>query len=223
MLLLAVAGGMISRAELPPKVEEAMRQGLLALAKQDWEGASGKLQEVQKFAPAEPGVYRNLGDAESKIPGREMRAFAWYGAYLAVSPGHPPDEMAVVVAMDALRPKFDATVHRVLVATQDAAGRLATGPERVEAFGKVAELWARAGDFPAARQTAVLTADQAQMVETEYIIAEQQVIAKNQAGALQTVRQMGDPKVRGKGEARVARRIIWETNGFEAAKKSPRR
>src|SRR5690348_16990201 len=73
-------------AELPPGAQEAFDKGVMAAKQQEWEIAIQSFQEARKTAPDAPELFYNLGLAESKLPGRELRAIAWLGAYQAASP-----------------------------------------------------------------------------------------------------------------------------------------
>ena len=61
-------------AQLPPDAQAAMQKGILAAKEQEWEIAIQSFQEARKTAPNAPELFYNLGLAESKIPGRELRA-----------------------------------------------------------------------------------------------------------------------------------------------------
>jgi hypothetical protein len=80
LLFIFTAGQL--RAELPPDAQEAMKKGIMAAKEQEWEIAIQSFQEARKTAPIAPELFYNLGLAESKMPGRELRAIAWFGAYL---------------------------------------------------------------------------------------------------------------------------------------------
>src|SRR5471030_1849083 len=83
LLLIFTAGQL--RAELPPEAQEAVKKGIIAAKEQEWEIAIQSFQEARKTAPNAPELFYNLGLAESKIPGRELRAIAWFGAYLTAN------------------------------------------------------------------------------------------------------------------------------------------
>lgn len=65
-------------------------------------------EEARKLAPEAPVIYLNLGLAESRIPGRELRAIAWFGAYLAANPT-APNAAAVKEQIAVLDVKTKAT------------------------------------------------------------------------------------------------------------------
>ena len=74
---------------LPPAAQEALNKGIIAAKVPDYPLAIRYFEEARKLAPAAPVIFMNLGIAESKMPGRELRAIAWFGAYLAAVPDAP--------------------------------------------------------------------------------------------------------------------------------------
>src|SRR4051794_4347014 len=70
-------------APLPPAAQEALNKGILAAKVPDYLLAIRFFEEARKLAPAAPMIFLNLGLAESRIPGRELRAIATFGTYLA--------------------------------------------------------------------------------------------------------------------------------------------
>ena len=75
-----------SPASLPPAAQEALNQGIIAAKVPDYLLAIRYFEDARKIAPAAPVVFLNLGIAESKIPGRELRAIAWFGAAHVLNP-----------------------------------------------------------------------------------------------------------------------------------------
>jgi isopentenyl diphosphate isomerase/L-lactate dehydrogenase-like FMN-dependent dehydrogenase len=90
------------RAELPPEAQEAEHEGFIAAKNQEWVVAIKDFQKARETAPNAPELLKNLGLAESKIPGRELRAIAWFGAYLAANT-NAPDTAAL---KDEINPYF---------------------------------------------------------------------------------------------------------------------
>ncbi len=125
-LLLLVAG--VLRAELPPDAQSAMEKGVLAAQQQDYALAAKYFAEARELAPEAPELLYNLGLAESKIPGRELRAIAWFGAYLAANPA-APNAKAVRKQMDALDVTNQVNITRFIKTTTDAAN-LVPNPDR---------------------------------------------------------------------------------------------
>ena len=84
--VLALFGIIQSSAEIPPNAEVAVKNGVMAFKETNYLLAISYFQEARKIAPDAPEIYFKLGVAESKIPGRELRAICWLGAYLAGTP-----------------------------------------------------------------------------------------------------------------------------------------
>lgn len=121
------------RSELPSAAQEAVKMGILAAKQQEWQIAIEKFQHARQLAPKAPELYGYLGLAESKIPGRELRAIAWFGAYLAVI-RHPDNEAAVKEQIGALQIKGEANIDRILKAAENAALKI---PIKKSFYGKV--------------------------------------------------------------------------------------
>lgn len=141
-------------AELPPEAQAAMRKGVLAGQQQDYPLALHYFEEAHHAAPDTSEIYFNLGLAESKIPGRELRAMAWFGAYLAANPSAPntPAIKQQIITLDVAN---QSTVARLLKTSQDATDQV-SGVFHVEGLKAVAAGWADFGDFTAALNTVKL-------------------------------------------------------------------
>ena len=74
---------------LPPAAQADLDKGIIAAKVPDYALAIHYFEDARKLAPLAPIVFMNLGIAESKMPGRELRAMAWFGTYLAAYPGAP--------------------------------------------------------------------------------------------------------------------------------------
>jgi len=91
MLLAATAMAQTSAsasaaAPLAVEAQEAINKGIIAAKNQDYLLSIQYFQAARKIAPDAPEIYYDLGLAESKLPGRQLRAVAWFGAYLAANP-----------------------------------------------------------------------------------------------------------------------------------------
>ena len=136
-------------APLPHAAQEALNKGIIAAKVPDYLLAIRFFQDARKLAPAAPVILLNLGIAEAKIAGRELRAMAWFGAYLAAAPD-APNAAAVKEQIVMLDVKTQSMVSRLINAVQDAARQ----NDRRGDLDKVAGLWAKAGDVPAALKIA---------------------------------------------------------------------
>jgi len=168
-------------APLPPEAQAAIKKGIIAAKEQEWLIAIQSFQEARKTAPNSPEVFYNLGLAESKLPGRELRAIAWFGAYLNASPNAPNDD-AVNDFIAGLQIKSRGNLNRLIKTVQDSE----SGFSRAMELSWVAGLWAKAGDMTAAMKTAALIEhDEGERVAYKEI-AEGQAEAGDIAGALRT-------------------------------------
>jgi hypothetical protein len=134
-------------APLPSAAQDALNKGILAAKMPDYPLATRYFEEARKLAPTAPVIFMNLGIAESKIPGRELRAIAWFGAYLAANPD-APNAAAVKEQIAVLEVRNQSNVSRFLKTVQAAANQ--TSVNKSENLCLVARLWVKAGDITAA-------------------------------------------------------------------------
>jgi tetratricopeptide (TPR) repeat protein len=161
-LPIAPTTAIAQTASLPADAQAALKKGLAAANEQQWEMAIQNFQDARKIAPDAPEIYYDLGLAESKIPGRELRAVAWFGAYLAATP-NAPNTAAVRDLISELQTKSQGNVDRLIKATEVAdsllpdtpikhnggiLGNLTNKPDqdRMQSLYDVANLWASAGN-----------------------------------------------------------------------------
>ena len=71
---------------LPVEARAALKRGVIAAKQQDYPLAIRYFEEARKSAPAAPEIFYELGLAESKIAGRELRSICWFEACLAGGP-----------------------------------------------------------------------------------------------------------------------------------------
>lgn len=143
LLPLAGMAQTTAPALLPPEAQEAVHKGVIAAKQQDYLLAARFFQDARKLAPDAPEIYYDLGLAESKIPGRELRAIAWFGAYLAASPD-TPNAAEVKEQIDVLDVKSQSNIARLLNTLQDMAHA------NKHRLPWVAGWWAESGDMTAA-------------------------------------------------------------------------
>lgn len=166
-------------APLPPAAQEAVDKGIIAAKVPDYLLAIRFFEEARKLAPDAPIIYLNLGLAESRIPSRELRAMAWFGAYLAAYPD-APNAAAVREQIAVLDVRNQSNLSRLIKSLQNAAIQNAN-------LRDVAKLYAEAGDIAGALKAAdlTLTADWKRAAQTT--IAEAQIRAGDIAGAQNTL------------------------------------
>ena len=98
-LLLPIAV-LTQTATLPPAAQKALDAGIASAKAGDLQTAIKLLDDARKSAPYSPAIYFNLGLAESKIPGRELRAICSFEAL----------PLVVVAQADLLLPLVAADV-----------------------------------------------------------------------------------------------------------------
>lgn len=102
------------------KVQELFKQGVQAAQKQEWLSALGYFEEVRRSVPLAPELLFNLGLAEEALTGRELRAMAWFKAYLAVDPDGPNTKALEETCQD-----LEKTVGQSIAKLLRQAGQLA--------------------------------------------------------------------------------------------------
>ena len=146
-------------APLSADAQAAVKKGIIAAKEQEWMIAIQSFQDARKIAPDAPEIYYNLGLAESKIPGRELRAIAWFGAYLAANP-NAPNAAAVKDFITGLQIKNQGNLSRLIKTVQNAGIQISEDRFSKDMdLSRVAGLWAEAGDMTAAMKTVALFGD----------------------------------------------------------------
>jgi len=178
-------------APMPPKAREAFDEGIAAARQQQWMIAIRNFLKVQAKAPASPEVLFNLGLAESKVPGRELRAMAWFRAYLLSAPDAPNAE-AVRSEMVNLKVRAEGTVEKLI----GQAGRLASMESAPQShYADIAVAQARARDVAAGKRMAAKA--MSDKYSTFFVngalsrIAAIQYYAGDASGAEETIREIG--------------------------------
>jgi soluble cytochrome b562 len=146
-------------------------------------------------------VLFQLARTESEIGGRELRAMAWFEAYLAVNP-HTPDRAQVEKEMAALETKVRSNIAELIAAAGSSVSevpkdtakefngrRLASHP-RAFLLIKIADTQVATGDYAGALQTASGLEDSTQSAWIFEKIVKAQLGRGDIAGALQTARQV---------------------------------
>jgi hypothetical protein len=209
---LAALAQTTAPAALPPAAQEALNKGIIAAKVPDYLLAIRYFEEARKLAPTAPLVVLNLGLAESKIPGRELRAIASFGAYLAAFPD-APNAAAVREQMDALDVKSQSNLSHLIKVAQDAAGQIpenTQGTDIVKCRGRdnryifaewrdtqrmlyeVSLLWASSGDTARAQETAGLIKAANWKGHALREVALAQITAGDTAGASLTAARIRD-------------------------------
>ncbi len=188
--------------QLPPVAQEFMEKGIIAAQQQEYLLAIRLFQDARKIAPAAPILFFNLGLAESKIAGRELRAMTWFGAYLAASPD-AANAGAVKEQITVLDVKNQVNLSRLIRTAEDAAKQFdeARVFPRYTSLGAVAALWAKSGDLETAFQIADSMPDASLKGATLKTIATAQAEAGDIADAQKTTGSIQDAwqKIRAQG------------------------
>jgi len=141
----------VLRVPTEKAADQAIQEGLTAAQQQNWSVAIKDFTRAQAARPTDPKVLYNLGLAESKVPGREMRAMAWLKAYLAAD----PDSQAAAAVRDeitSLKVRAEALVEQLFALEKQQAAQMNEG-NRKQAFSDVAIAQARSGDVKGSEQT----------------------------------------------------------------------
>lgn len=202
-----------SHAALPPAAQASFDTAMIAARQQEWQIAVRDLQEARKAAPDAPEIFYNLGLAESKLPGRELRAEVWFSAYLMAEP-NAPNAAAVRQAIAELDVRNQGGIVRLVKLCEQAAARLPDAPvhqfvnlwgkhmmtradeTRNAALAKVELLLAASGDGDAARQIAHRLREERNEQSDLADIAEAQANAGRTADAVHTVEGMSEDPFR---------------------------
>jgi tetratricopeptide (TPR) repeat protein len=201
-LHLGVLAQTTAPAFRPPKAQDALNKGVIAAREQDYLLAIRYFQDARTIAPSDPLIFLNLGLAESRIPGRELRAMAWFGAYLAANP-NASNAATVKDQIDALDVRSQSNNSHLIKVVQDAASQPPFSDDG--SFLAVVDLWANFGDFAAALKTADLIQDAENKSSAQQVIAEAQAKAGDIAGALKTTDLLLYADQKGLAQAAIAK------------------
>jgi tetratricopeptide (TPR) repeat protein len=196
LFLLITLGTALRAAEtpggqLPSAARVAFDEGMVAVGQQQWTVAIRNFLKAQKAAPEAPEVLFNLGLAESKVPGRELRAIAWFQAYLFAVPA-AANAGAVRKEMVNLKVRVEGTLDKLI----NQAGRLAALESYPYShYADIAVAQARAGDIAVAKRMAAKALnDKNSTFHVNDALSKISVIQYNAgdvAGAEDTIREIG--------------------------------
>ncbi len=112
-LLLAPVQVVAQTSEPIEAARVPYEKGLNAVKQQEWTLAVQYFLAAQKADPYAPATLFNLGLASEKIPGYELRAIAWFQAYLLMAPA-AADAAAVRTEIARLEDSFEARNREIL-------------------------------------------------------------------------------------------------------------
>lgn len=148
----AADGGLIPFDPPLPLREAAAREmslGYAAAKQKDYAEALLHFEKARASTPNAPEIYYNLGLAEARIPGRELRAVVWLGAYLASDPGAPnaPAIRKQIADLETVG------VTRFITITEEIANEIPGDDVRPFYLIDLVSLWASIGNYSAAVET----------------------------------------------------------------------
>jgi tetratricopeptide (TPR) repeat protein len=189
-----------SQAQIPPQAQGLVDQGIAAAKQQDYVRAIASFQSARALAPKAPDLYYYLGLSESKIPGRELRAVVWFGAYLAAEPD-APRAADITRLIDRLLSKNFDDLAALIQLFQDSCNQASCGHDSVQLY--VGELWLRAHEIKRAEQAA----DQMNEKngDLEWQIVEAEARSGNLAYTKSRAERIEDPDSKNRAEFEIAR------------------
>lgn len=183
-------------AQLPPAAQEALDNGIIAAKVPDYVLAIRYFEDARKIAPEASVIYFNLGLAESKIPGRELRAICWFAAYLAADP-QASNAASIKEQIQILKIRSQSNISHLIANLQDAAVKTRHD------IGAIGVMWAESGDIQTALKTAALAGDSWRS-DAQAGIAVTQAQAGDIPGALKTAALVESPFTRSGAFLRIA-------------------
>ncbi|NNM86771.1 MAG: hypothetical protein HKL96_13565 [Phycisphaerales bacterium] len=125
-LCLLAPPGRIQASTLPRAAADAISKGKIAAQANDYRLAARYFMQARSAAPGAPVIDYYLGLAESKLPGRELRAICWFGLYLINEPTLPKTLVtAIKHEIRVLSVRSEMSASSVLKLAQAAALKIA--------------------------------------------------------------------------------------------------
>ena len=180
-----------ARAVPPPDAAEAMRKGHIAIEKGDSISAIRLFDGARKIAPDDSLIYYNLGAAESRVRGRELRAIVWLAAFLADNP-MASNAPAVLDQIKTLDERNKNDLSHLLQISEGILDHVPRG-DWDKPSADLAGHWADLGDIASALRIA--NNIQKEGIKDLVIgdIADKQSEAGDTKGALATIQGIHDP------------------------------
>jgi hypothetical protein len=200
MAVLVACAALPAFAQLSPEAQQAIGWGKGAARTKDYHLAITFFEMAQKEAPNAPEIYGYLGLTESKIGGRELRAVAWYGAYLAANP-KAGNAAAVNNAITELLKTSESNIASLMKTWETAAenmpdsadrGPHTDGWRRDFSWSEVGAWYARYGSLDDARRIANAIPNPGLAGEVFDAIIDTQLEAGDMAGAKRTLKLIHD-------------------------------
>ncbi len=102
-----------AQCSVEDQAQSNIEQGLAAANRGDYRTAYAKFYNATTFIGLKPELIINLGLASSKIPGFELRAIAWFEAYLIDNP-QAQNAVAVRAQIAAIETAYEAKLKGIL-------------------------------------------------------------------------------------------------------------
>jgi len=154
IFIFSISAAVCTAAPLKQDAENALKKGLAAIEQKEWPLAIRYLEEARKIEPNDPEIIFNLGLAESKISGHEMRAIAFSKMYLAAdsNAAHAGVAKEQIVNMEV---KIEVMMNKTLSQAQSMVPQFSGDYEKWSAISKIGVAQAKSGDLSGAKQTAL--------------------------------------------------------------------
>ena len=204
MAVFLVCAALPAMAQLSPDAQREIEWGKDAAQKKNYELAIMFFEMARKSAPNAPEIYGYLGLAESKIGGRELRAIAWYGAYLAANP-RAGNAAAVKNAIAELMKANENNISLLMKTWETAAANMPNpadhgphtiGYQRDYCWMELGDWYARFGNIEDARRIAKGIPSPGLAGEVLESIVETQIKTGDMAGAKRTLKSIHDATYR---------------------------
>jgi hypothetical protein len=180
--------------KLSPAAIASINKGIVAAKLPDYLLAIRCFEAARAAAPQSPQIFFYLGLAESKVPGRELRAICWFGAYLAASPA-AANAAAVQEQIHVLYMQSQSNLAR-LVQTAQKTAVIVQFPNpwlKILAQAEITKDEAATGDIAGAKKAFSIEIKSAGSIENEFGKSfALQGIADAQAQAAVAQREAGD-------------------------------
>jgi len=191
-------------AQFSPEAQQAIQNGKDAAQQKDYLSAIRYFEQARAAAPNAPEIYGYLGLAESKVGGRELRAVAWYGAYLAANP-KAGNAAAVNNAMAELMKTSENNISLLMKTWETAVANMpdsadrgphTNGFRRDFSWSNVGTWYAWYGSIEDARRIANAIPSPGMAGAVFDAIIETQLKAGDMAGAQRTLKSIRDASSR---------------------------
>lgn len=153
---LAVSLAAAEPSALKEAAQEPFQKGLVAAEQQDWPLALRYFLEAQKAEPDAQQIWFNLGLTSSKLPEHELRALAWFKAYILAEP-QAANAPAIRAEIARLEVTYESRLGKIIDALQ-AVAKLRLSQGKKDEISAVLEHQGLASTPTYARRSGVILA-----------------------------------------------------------------